>query len=430
MTSDLLLAFGAVLVAALLCLWASLHLRRRHRLLRDLPTSKAHGVFMGLVELKGTAESPAPLTSRLAGRPCVWYHWKVEERWSRTVTRGKQTRRESGWTTVEEKRESSVFYLQDETGAVQVDPRGATIHPLGFFDQTVTRADPLYYGQGPAKAVASSDHRRRFTERGLPLHGPLYVVGTASERADVVAPHLHAERGGPFLISSREEARVQRGLAGWSWFWWAIGLSIVLGATWVFAQPGHVPGDWWRFAAWAAVGLAGYLLLWALTWVWMVYNSLVNLRERVRQAWSLIEVQLKRRHDLIPPLVSTLQGLAGHEREVQTSLAALRAQALATPPGQPGPDPAALAAGLRAVVERYPAVSAQPGFLALQEELVSTEQRIALARTYYNDIATHFATRLQSIPECWVGRLGKMRPEPLLNAADFERARVQVQFAR
>jgi hypothetical protein len=158
----------------------------------------------------------------------------------------------------------------------------------------------------------------------------------------------------------------------------------------------------------------------------MVYNSLVGLRQRVRQGWSLIDVQLKRRHDLIPQIVSVVTGLSSHEQAVQTALASLRAQLTATAPGVAGPDFAGVAASVRVVVEKYPQLTAQAGFMALQKELVETEQRIALAKTYYNNIATQFATRLQIVPDRWVAALGGMRPEPLLQAADFERAPVQI----
>ena len=174
----------------------------------------------------------------------------------------------------------------------------------------------------------------------------------------------------------------------------------------------------------------GYLFLWASVWVWMVFNSIVGLRQRVRQGWSLIDVQLKRRHDLIPNLVAAVSGLTAHEQATQTALAALRAQASATPPGVSGPDYAGLAGALRVVVEKYPQLTAQESFTRLQHALVETEQRVALARTYYNDIATHFATRLEQVPDRWVARLGAMRPEPLLAAENFERAAVTVKFAK
>ena len=155
----------------------------------------------------------------------------------------------------------------------------------------------------------------------------------------------------------------------------------------------------------------------------------MGLRNRVRQGWSLIEVQLKRRHDLIPNLLAAVSALSGHERTVQTAIAALRAQFDATRPGVAGPDFAGLAGNLRAVVEAYPELVAHGEFARLHATLVETEQRIALARTYYNDIATHFATRLEQFPDRWVAGLGRMRAEPLLTAASFERAPVAVEFA-
>ncbi len=176
---------------------------RRRRLVENLPTSKTTGVFIGLVELKGTAESASPLTSYLAEQPCVEYQWSVEEHWSRTVTEtytdsdGKtqtRTRHESGWTTVASGGEMIPFYLQDDCGVILVRPEGAKLEPAAMFDETVGRGDPLYYAKGPAGAVADSDHRRRFVERGIPLHAMLYVMGQARERQDVVAPEIAQDR--------------------------------------------------------------------------------------------------------------------------------------------------------------------------------------------------------------------------------------------
>jgi len=170
-------------------------------------------------------------------------------------------------------------------------------------------------------------------------------------------------------------------------------------------------------------------MAWAVGWVWMVYNSLVGLRQRVRQGWSLIDVQLKRRRDLIPQITSVVVGLSSYEQVVQTALAGLRTQLTATPPGAIGPDPAGLADTVRRVVEKYPQLKARDGFMAIHKELIQTEQRIALARAYYNDIATEFATRLGVVPDRWVAALRKMSPEPLLRADNFERAAVRIDFA-
>jgi hypothetical protein len=422
-------ALGGLL--ALLFAWLSLRLLGKRRLLNDIPTSKADGVFIGFVELKGKAETASPLRSFLAERDCVWYAWSVEEHWSRTVQEtyrdadGKtktRTKVESGWRTVADGGEQIRFFLADETGAVRVDPAGAKIEPVSVYSETCRRGDPLYYGKGPTDAVSDSTHERRFQEQAIPVGARLYVVGQARERDDVVAPEIGL--GGPlFIISTRSEQQVTK---GWLWGSWALGIlggGLAVGGLAVAAHAAPVDP-----AAFAVPPLA-YLAAWGLGWSWMAYNSLVNLRQRVRQAGSLVDVELKRRHDLIPNLVRAVEGLRDHERTVQTEVAHLREQLAATPPGQPGPDPHGVLADVRSVVERYPELKAQASFLKLQEELAETEERIALARAYYNDIATFYATRLEQLPDRFVAPLAGLRPAPLLTAAEFERVPPKVDLA-
>lgn len=424
---------GAGLIA-LGSLLGSMAFRKKQRLLSDMPTSKVQGVFIGMVELKGTAESEAPLTSYLAGTSAVHYRYDVQEKWSRTVVEtytdkdGKshtRTRVESGWTSVVNGGETQDFYLKDDTGALLIRPKGAKLETVSVFEKTVTRSDPLYYAKGPESSVPNSNHVRRFTEQALPLHASLYVVGRAKERADVVAPEIAEDKEADvFLISTDSEEKVQRGYGLGSWLFWVLGL-VGAGAAGALLGAGSSEPPIPQILAAVAV----YFALWAVAWIWMVYNSLVGLRQRVRQGWSQIDVQLKRRADLIPNLAGIVSGFNVHERQVQETIASLRAQSQATAPGVSGPDFDGVAGSLRAVIERYPELKAQEGFLRLHDELVTTEQRIALARTYYNDIATHYATRLERIPDAWVARLGAMKPEPLLSAANFERAAVQVNFA-
>jgi hypothetical protein len=438
MNAPLVYAPAAGLALGLLFLWGSLRLRRKRRLIDDLPTAKTQGVFIGLVEVKGTAEAEAPLTAFLSGRRCVHYRYRVEEHWSRSVTEtytdkdGKtqtRTRQESGWTNVADSGEITDFYLQDDTGTVLVRPKGAKIESAAFFDVTCDRGNPLYYAKGPTQAVANTDHRRRFVETGIPLHAPLYLVGQARERADVVAPEIAADPEAPmFLISTRSEEKVRGGLGRGIWALTLLGGLAFLGG---FALRNHAGLHrafvecWPQYAALAAA----YAGLAAMGWVWMAYNSLVGLRNRVQSAWSLVDVQLKRRHDLIPRLVETVAALRTHESTTQTALAALRNQLTATPPGVSGPDFSGCAPTLRAVVEAYPNLKSDTAFLALQQQLTETEQRIALARAYFNDIATFFNTRLEIVPDRWIAALGRMPPQALLIAADFERAAVSVSLA-
>lgn len=432
-TTEVLLPLALGGVLALVFLLLALRANRRRRLVDNIPTSKTTGIFIGLTEVKGTAESAAPLTSYLAGQRCVHYAWTIQEHWSRTVTetyRDSQghtrtrTRHESGWTTVDSGGEMIPFYLKDDYGFVLVRPQGAKLEPQTIFSTTCGRSDPLYYGKGPPQAVANSDHRRRFTEEAIVLHAPLYVMGQARERADVVAPEIAADPNAPlFLISTRTEEQVSKGM-GWAYYGWHFLGLLAAGGGAAFAARASV-----QPVIPIILGVAMYLFAAALGWVWMVYNSMVDLRNRVRQAWSQVDVQLKRRHDLIPNLVAVVTGLRDYERDLQTELAALRAQQAATPPGQPGPDPGAVGPVLFALAERYPELKAQESFLKLQKELADTETRIALARGYFNEIATHYNIRLEIIPDRFISRLAGLRPETLMAANDFVRQPVAVEFA-
>ena len=122
-----------------------------------------------------------------------------------------------------------------------------------------------------------------------------------------------------------------------------------------------------------------------------IYNSLVRLRNRTRNSWAQIDVQLKRRHDLIPNLVETAKGYMTHERgtfEAVTKARNLAQQAVGTSVGTQSKAEAGLSgalARLLVVVENYPDLKANQNFLALQEELTSTENKISFSRQYYND---------------------------------------------
>ncbi len=422
---------------ALLCLWGGLHAARRKRLIDHLPTCKTTGVFVGLVEVSGTAEVEQPLISFLAGLPCVHYSWRVEEHWSRTVTetytdsqgRAKTRRRtESGWKTIADGEEVTPFYLRDECGLVLIQPAGATLEPLEVFTRTCQRSDPLYFDKGPSAAISNSTHQRRFREVAIPLHAPIYVVGKAREREDVVAPEIAADPDSPiFLISTRQERHISRGLAWRFWLLMMLGFGLCsvgagIGLKSFWNQTGQ---EWIPFA----IGGGSFLMSAVACWVWMAYNSLVDLRNRVDSAWAQVDVQLKRRFDLIPRLEGIVKGLREHERDVQEELAVLRSQREATPPGVAGTDHHSVRGGLLALAESHPDLAAQPAFMAMQAQLTETEQRIALARGYFNEIATHFNTRLETIPDRFVAALGRMKRRTLMVADDFERAPVEVDLA-
>lgn len=134
----------------------------------------------------------------------------------------------------------------------------------------------------------------------------------------------------------------------------------------------------------------------------LLYNRLVSLRNKVDEAWAQISVQLKRRHDLIPPLVNTVKGYASHEQATLEAVIAARNTAVdASSPAAAGQAEGQLGAALGklfALSENYPDLKASANFQQLQQELVSTEDRIAFARQYYNDVTRQWNTAIQTIP--------------------------------
>jgi len=149
-------------------------------------------------------------------------------------------------------------------------------------------------------------------------------------------------------------------------------------------------------------GLLGLIVVGVICWGILAYNGLVRSRQGVKNAWSQIDVQLKRRHDLIPNLVEAVKGCLAHERQTLEQVIKARTQAVNA---SNLPEKAAaenvLTQTLRslfAVVERYPDLKANQNVLALQEELTSTENRISFARQFYNDQTARFNAAIESVP--------------------------------
>jgi LemA protein len=148
-------------------------------------------------------------------------------------------------------------------------------------------------------------------------------------------------------------------------------------------------------------GVIGAVVL-LVVWFIGIYNGLVASRNEKDNAWSQIDVQLNRRHDLIPNVVETAKGYMKHEQETLEKVIQARNMAVgAKGPAQAGPAEGALGAaltGLFALSERYPDLKANTNFLALQEELASTENKISFARQAYNDAATRYNTKRETFP--------------------------------
>ena len=159
--------------------------------------------------------------------------------------------------------------------------------------------------------------------------------------------------------------------------------------------------------------LLGLVVLLAVVGV-VMYNGLIGLRNKVEEGWRQIDVELKRRHDLIPNLVETVKGYAAHERGTLEEVMQARSAAMS---GASTPAAAAQAEGqlsqalgrLMAVAEAYPDLKANQNFLALQQELTSTEDRIASSRRYYNALVRELNTKVESVPSNIVANIAGVK---------------------
>jgi LemA protein len=183
---------------------------------------------------------------------------------------------------------------------------------------------------------------------------------------------------------------------------------------------------------WVAITLVAILVI-AVFYFIAQYNGLVSLRRQVDNSFGQIDVQLKRRYDLIPNLVETVKGYMKYEQETLDKVISARNRAVSATGVQDkaaadGQVTAALG-GIFALSEAYPELKANHNMLSLQEELKSTENKVSFARQYYNDIVTAYNTRLETFPSNLVASMGSFTPRELFEIEDpIQRENVQVKF--
>lgn len=181
-------------------------------------------------------------------------------------------------------------------------------------------------------------------------------------------------------------------------------------------------------AVWIFTGVIGFILLWVL----FTYNSLITLRNRVREAWSQIDIQLKRRSSLIPNLVEAVKGYMKHEKGVLEEVTKARTALMKAD----SPNKAAVAndmlsgalKSLFAVAEAYPKLRASENFQQLQEELSDTETKIAASRQFYNANVLDLNNALEIIPSVWIGSMFNFQKETFFKATEEERKDIEVKF--
>lgn len=190
---------------------------------------------------------------------------------------------------------------------------------------------------------------------------------------------------------------------------------------------------------WIVLGVVAVLIFWAIA----MYNKFVKLTQRTKEAWADIDVQLKRRYDLIPNLVETVKGYAAHEKETFDAVTQARADATSThvDPSNITPEQIAAMAGaesalgsalgrLLAVAEAYPDLKANENFAKLQDELTDTENKIQAARRFYNGNVRDLAIAIQSFPSNVIGKMFGFKEEEYfeLEEGSEEKENVKVDF--
>ena len=407
---------------ALLFWWRAVILFKRT--VEDVPTSKVKGVFYGLNEVKGSVKSDDPLQTYLTEAPSVWYEWKISEHWKKTESYrdkdgNRKTRTKSGWRTVDSGGSYQSFFLKDETGELLIEPEGAKVDAPSTMSCTCSPSDPLYYGKGPDGAIANSTYRRRFSEYSLTPGDELYVLGPAKLREEVAQPMIAKSKDARYyFISTKSEAQIIRSKSIWAFFimLFSFVAALAVPVVAITVETGMEPLEVFREKpGWVVLSGVIFLAVAGLFYLSLLYNGLIRVRNRLTHALGLIEIQLKRRYDLIPRLLECVQGISEYEREVQKLVASVRSSAgnlAGREAGEIGEEisqGAGLVGGLFALSEKYPNLSADQNYASFMKELVDTEDRIALARAFYNDSLLALQDRLLTFPDVLVAKWFRFR---------------------
>lgn len=409
---------------SLACLfwWRSVVLFKRT--VEDVPTSKVKGVFFGLNEVKGSVKSDAPLQTYLTEKPSVWYEWSISEHWKKTERYrdkdgNRKTRTKSGWRKVDSGGNFQSFFLKDDTGELLIEPEGAKVDAPSTMSFSCSPTDPFYYEKGPDRAIANSTHRRRFSECSLTPNDELYILGPAKLRQEVAKPMIaQSKEAKYYFISTKSESQIIRSKNVWAFiiiifsFLAALVVPVVTISveTGVEPQEAMLENPGWIFLS----GLI-FLAVASLFYLTILYNGLIRVRNRLIHAMGLIEIQLKRRHDLIPSLLKCVKGFASYETEVQELVASCRSSGANGTSREAGEvaekinQGAGLIRGLFVLSENYPDLSADQNYDSFMTALLDTEDRIALARQFYNDSLLALQDRLLTFPDVLVAKWFRFR---------------------
>lgn len=424
-------------VVALVLGWLCLSSWRKKWTIDDTPTSTCRGVFVGRNEVVGQAVPLyQPIVTPFTQTPAVWFSWELE--------RYQKSGDDSEWVTVEKRSTAAPFWIQDQTGRVLIRPRGADLEPVrglceeldrgfappysrwqlrqwvlvgedvverqrsmadtsfalaptvdgGWFDNTPDTANP----------ISSLSGKYRVTEQAIAAGAPIYLMGTARPRTD--ATGLEFSGDDDLLVSTKSEAQVASS-NGWTARLCGLGCLLMTAIFVGTASDALFDEVKWFLVIWALGLEVGGLFLITLL---RNYNRQVEVKEQAAKAWSLIDISLQRRSELMPNLVEVVKGYGEHEREVQAAVAELRAVPT-PPPTETLPSDATLAHAQTtdqsmkaaaqttvALAESNPNLKADSVYVDLQARIADAEESVASARGFYNDAIEVLRTRRTQFP--------------------------------
>ncbi|RVU48471.1 hypothetical protein EA187_03280 [Lujinxingia sediminis] len=423
-----------LMVGVGLMLYLAYRALARKRFIEDLPLSTCAGVTVGMCRLHAKARAAHAsdlLKAPGSGSPVVYWSERVEEQVAvveeepPTRQRRRHRRVRYEWREVSRRASRASFWLEDETGRVEVDPGGAEMHTRVDFQEVIEVARAGSRRRERARRRGGRTGLRRREVRVIHSGEEVSIIGPA--RLTQAADRLRIGPGNwnapEYVITTLGEAKLTQNYGRWALFlllvalallgWWAGSGGVVESRAirHAWAAPGEYPGARALLMAWA---LACVLML----YLKVIFDGMVALQNRVERAWSMLEVELARRHHLISTLVDLVRGYGAHEAEVMREVARRRNPALA---GERGSEVRSRARSERdvqatsscdALAEAYPNLRSSEHYLRLMDALRSTEDRVAWARTFYNDSVERHNTRLQRFPDRMVWRVFGVRPAP------------------
>ncbi|MCB9877113.1 MAG: LemA family protein [Planctomycetes bacterium] len=344
--------------------------------------------------LRGAVRCVTPLVCPWFDVDCVAYSYEIEEERTETHTDAEgKTRTTTTWETVHSESRAIPFVL-DDGARITVDLPDAENEALRSLGTEHERSD------------------RRHSAKALQLGADVSVLGVLRDDGS-----FGPFRGVPLLVTPKtrdQRIRSSQRSEGWFQFWSLLfpyaGL-VVATALWRRAQ--HA-ADW---LVPAAVGAAVLVPQWWL----LTFNRLVRLRQQVHAAQKQVSIELQQRRDLVPNLVAVVEAASTHERELLERLTALRAAG--SLPQQVRAEEASRGAAREALLlhERYPQLRSDALYRDLHDRLCTIEEKVAHARSFYNDTVTEWNDRVQQVPSTLVAIAAGMRPQPLFATGLDER---------